>query len=161
MCEYAFNESCLNRPAWSGEEYAFLKDSDMLAFHRSLPGYRPTPLRELPDLAYRSGLGAIFVKDESARFGIKAFKALGASYAIYRFLKKRWHDRFTAPFTPESFQDAAALARLGRFTFCAATDGNHGRAVAWTARMLGQKAVIYMPADSVPARIENICDEGA
>jgi len=161
MCEYAFNESCLQRPDWTGEEYAFLQDSDMLEFHRSLPGYEPTPLRELPDLAYRSGLGAIFVKDESRRFGIKAFKALGASYAIYRFLKKRWHDRFTAPFTPESFQDAAALARLGRFTFCAATDGNHGRAVAWTAKKLGQQAVIYMPADSVAARVENIRGEGA
>lgn len=161
MCEYAFNESCLNSPAWTGEEYAFLKDGDMLEFHRSLPGYEPTPLRELPDLAYRSGVGAIFVKDESRRFGIKAFKALGASYAIYRFLKKRWLGNFSAPFTPESFRDRGTLAKLGVFTFCAATDGNHGRAVAWTARMLGQKAVIYMPADSVAARVENIRGEGA
>ncbi|HEX7503075.1 MAG TPA: diaminopropionate ammonia-lyase [Acidobacteriota bacterium] len=161
MCKYAFNESCQKSPAWSGQEYAFLKDGDMLEFHRSLPGYEPTPLRELPDLAFRSGLGALFVKDESRRFGIKAFKALGASYAIYRFLKKRWLDSFTAPFTPESFRDQGTLAKLGEFTFCAATDGNHGRAVAWTARMLGQKAVIYMPADSVEARIENIRGEGA
>jgi len=161
MCEYAFNESCLNSPAWTGKEYAFLKDSDMLEFHRSLPGYEPTPLRELPDLAFRSGLGAIFVKDESRRLGIKAFKALGASYAIYRFLKIKWHALYTAPFTPSTFRDPGALARLGTFTFCAATDGNHGRAVAWTAKMLGQKAVIYMPADSVEARVENIRGEGA
>jgi diaminopropionate ammonia-lyase len=133
----------------------------MLEFHRSLPGYEPTPLRELPDLAFRLGVGAIFVKDESRRFGIKAFKALGASYAMYRFLKKRWQERFAEPFTPASFQDKNALERLGSFTFCAATDGNHGRAVAWTAKMLGQKAVIYMPADSVPARVENIRGEGA
>ncbi len=66
----------------------------MLDFHRSLPGYEPTPLRELPDLAFRLGLGAVLVKDESRRFGIKAFKALGASYAMYRFLKKRWQERF-------------------------------------------------------------------
>jgi len=161
MCEYAFNESCLARPAWDGEEYAFLNDGDMLAFHRALPGYAATPLRELPDLAYRLGLGAIRVKDESARFGIKAFKALGASYAIYRFLKKKWQERFTAPFSVETFRDERALAALGAFTFCAATDGNHGRAVAWTARRLGQKAVIYMPADSVAARVENIRGEGA
>jgi diaminopropionate ammonia-lyase len=161
MCEYAFNELYQQRPAWPEKEYAFLKDSDMLEFHRSLPGYEPTPLRQLPDLAFRLGLGAVLVKDESKRFGVKAFKALGASYAIYRFLKKCWLDRFTAPFTPESFQDKATLAKLGSFTFCAATDGNHGRAVAWTAKKLRQKAVIYMPADSVPARIENICDEGA
>lgn len=161
MCEYAFNELCQSRPEWLGEEYAFLKDSDMLGFHRSLPGYEPTPLRELPDLAFRLGLGTVLVKDEAKRFNIKAFKALGASYAIYRFLKKQWRLRFTTPFTPESFQDAGMLAELGHFTFCAATDGNHGRAVAWTANKLGQKAVIYMPADSVPARVENICGEGA
>jgi len=161
MCEYAFNELCQSRPEWLGEEYAFLKDSNMLGFHRSLPGYKPTPLCELPDLAFRLGLGAVLVKDEAKRFNIKAFKALGASYAIYRFLKKQWRLRFTTPFTPESFQDAGMLAELGHFTFCAATDGNHGRAVAWMAKKLGQKAVIYMPADSVPARVENICGEGA
>jgi diaminopropionate ammonia-lyase len=161
MCEYAFNELCRPRPEWPGEEYAFLKDSDMLAFHRSLPGYEPTPLRELPALAFRLGLGAVLVKDESKRFNIKAFKALGASYAIYRFLKKQWRGRFRTPFTPESFRDAVTLAALGSFTFCAATDGNHGRAVAWTAKKLGQKVVIYMPADSVQTRVENIRCEGA
>jgi len=161
MCEYAFNDLVKDWPVWPDAEYDFLKSSGMLDFHRSLPGYEPTPLRELPNLAYRLGLGAVFVKDEGQRFGIKAFKALGASYAIYRFLKKQWQARFDAPFTPASFQDPESLARLGLFTFCAATDGNHGRAVAWTAKKLGQKAVIYMPADSVQARIENIRGEGA
>ena len=161
MCEYAFNDMCQAQPEWSGAEYAFLNDFDMLAFHRSLPGYEPTPLRQLPALAAHLGLAAVLVKDEAPRFGIKAFKALGASYAMYRFLKKKWHSRLQAPFTPESFQDAAALAELGSFTFCAATDGNHGRAVAWTAKKLGQKAVIYMPADSMPARVESIRGEGA
>jgi diaminopropionate ammonia-lyase len=161
MCQYAFNELCQDHPVWMGAEYDFLKGSGMLDFHRSLPGYMPTPLRELPNLAFRLGLGAVFVKDESQRFGIKSFKALGASYAIYRFLTQRWQERFEEPFTPASFQNKEALAKLGSFTFCAATDGNHGRAVAWTAKKLGQKAVIYMPADSVPARIENICGEGA
>jgi diaminopropionate ammonia-lyase len=161
MCEYAFNESCKDWPVWQGAEYDFLKNSGMLDFHRSLPGYEPTPLRALPDLAFRLGLGAVLVKDESRRFGIKAFKALGASYAIYRFLKKQWQARYQEPFTPANFKDPGALARLGAFTFCAATDGNHGRAVAWTAKKLGQKAVIYMPADSVAARVEAIRGEGA
>ena len=161
MCEYAFNELCQKLPVWPGAEYDFLKSSGMLDFHRSLPGYEPTPLRELPDLAFRLGLGGLFVKDESKRFGIKAFKTLGASYAMYRFLKKQWQERFQTPFTPASFQDAEALAKLGSFTFCAATDGNHGRAVAWTAKKLRQKAVIYMPANSVAARVENIRGEGA
>jgi diaminopropionate ammonia-lyase len=161
VCEYAFNDLCKDWPVWPGAEYDFLKNSAMLDFHRSLPGYEPTPLRELPNLAFRLGLGAVFVKDEGQRFPIKAFKALGASYAIYRFLKKQWQGRFQSSFTPASFQDADTLAKLGSFTFCAATDGNHGRAVAWTAKKLGQKAVIYMPADSVPTRVESICDEGA
>ena len=161
MCEYAFNKLNKEWPVWPGTEYDFLKNSGMLDFHRSLPSYEPTPLRELPNLAFRLGLGAVFVKDEAKRFSINAFKALGASYAIYRFLKKQWQSRFQEPFTPASFQDPAALAKLGSFTFCAATDGNHGRAVAWTAKKLGQKAVIYMPADSVAARVENIGGEGA
>ncbi len=161
MCEYAFNEMARDWPVWPEGEYDFLKNSGMLDFHRSLPGYEPTPLRELPDLAFRLGLGAVLVKDESERFGIKAFKALGASYAVYRFLKKQWQSRFREPFNAARFQDRQSLARLGPFTFCAATDGNHGRAVAWTAKQLGQRAVIYMPADSVPARVENIRGEGA
>jgi diaminopropionate ammonia-lyase len=161
VCEYAFNELCLARPEWAGDDYAFLQSRDMLDFHRSLPGYAATPLLELPNLAAKLGLAEVYVKDESQRFGIKAFKALGASYAVYRFLQRRWQERFPEPFTPASFRDAKALETLGAFTFCAATDGNHGRAVAWTARMLGQKAVIYMPADSVPARVENIRGEGA
>ena len=161
MCEYAFNELCQARPEWPGEEYAFLRERGMMAFHQALPGYGPTPLRSLPALASRLGLAEVFVKDESQRFGIKAFKALGASYAVYRVLKQRWQDRFAEPFTPASFQDRKILDRLGSFTFCAATDGNHGRAVAWTAKMLGQRAVIYMPADSVPARVESIRGEGA
>jgi diaminopropionate ammonia-lyase len=156
MCEYAFNELCQPRPEWPGEVYAFLRDNDMAAFHRSLPGYAPTPLLELPALAARLGVGEILVKDEGERFGIKAFKALGASYAIYRFLKKKWQERFTAPFSVETFRDERALAALGAFTFCAATDGNHGRAVAWTAKQLGQKAVIFMPAYSVASRVEKI-----
>ena len=161
MCEYAFNELCQAKPEWTGDDYAFLNDRDMLEFHRSLSGYEPTPLLSLPHLAAKLGLTEIFVKDESARFGIKAFKPLGASYAIYRFLKKQWSARFAEPFSPASFQDKKVLEKLGSFIFCAATDGNHGRAVAWTAKKLGQKAVIYMPSDSVPARVENVRGEGA
>src|SRR5580704_11448010 len=59
------------------------------SFHRALPGYQPTPLVEMPALARELGVGAIWVKDESKRFGLNAFKVLGASYAIFRFLKSR------------------------------------------------------------------------
>jgi len=159
MCRSSFNPYRKANPNW--EQYDFLKTDDMLDFHRSLPGYRPTPLIALPRIAAELGLGKVFVKDESQRFGIKAFKALGASYAIYRFLKMNFEKKFDSPFTPKSFREPDVLKKLGTFVFAAATDGNHGRAVAWTARMLHQKAVIYMPANSARARVKAIESEGA
>jgi diaminopropionate ammonia-lyase len=129
------------QPAWRGPEFAFLEQGGVLEFHRTLPGYEPTPLVSLSRTARELGVASILAKDESLRFGLKAFKALGASYAIHRLLERR---------------------SAGRpLTLCAATDGNHGRAVAWTARRLGQKAVIYMPRDSAPARVSSIRAEGA
>ena len=107
------------------------------AFHRTLPGYAATPLRELRALAGALGLKHIWVKDESFRFGLNAFKALGGSYAIHSLLKE----------APQ--------------TFVTATDGNHGRGVAWAARVLGQRAVVYMPRGSVRERLENIRAQGA
>ena len=161
MCKYTFNPYLQATPDWTGESFDFLRNSDMFDFHRSLEGYEATPLVPLPGIADSLGLNKVLVKDESFRFGINAFKALGASYAIYRFLKERWENKFDAPFNPESFSNPEVLEKLGAFTFCAATDGNHGRAVAWTAKMLRQQAVIYMPADTVPARIASIQSEGA
>jgi diaminopropionate ammonia-lyase len=112
---------------------------DVPAFHRSLPGYAPTPLVSLPGLAAALGVGELWVKDESRRFGLGAFKALGASYAIDR------------------------LRRLGRpvSTVATATAGNHGRGVAWTARRLGLRAVIFVPGHTTAARIEALRAEGA
>ena len=143
-CKYSFNPYRQEAPDWNKAEYAFLKSSDMLDFHKTIPGYEPTPLTALPNLTKKLGMKEIFVKDESFRFGIKAFKALGASYAIHRFLQR-----------------AASAPGESSFTFCAATDGNHGRAVAWTARRLKQKAVIYMPEDTARSGIENVEAEGA
>lgn len=147
------------RPDWTGPEFAFLSSSDMLDFHKSLDGYAPTPLVPLPGIAGELGIKELYVKDESFRFGIKAFKAIGASYAIYRFLKNQWQKRFSSEFNEKSFRDPDVLKELGSFTFCAATDGNHGRAVAWTANKLKQRAIIYMPENTAPSRIENIESE--
>lgn len=99
------------------------------AFHRALPGYAPTPLRELPVLAHELKVGRVFVKDESNRLGLPAFKALGASWAVHRALAER----------------AARGAGSGPVTLVTATDGNHGRAVARTARLLGQRAHVFVP----------------
>ncbi len=159
MSRYIFNNKRKELPQWKGNTYEFLKNSDMEEFHRSLEGYTPTPFLELKRAPELLGTGAIIAKDESKRFGIKAFKALGASYAIYRVIKSLWEKKFRTGFYHRSFHDRAKLDRLGTFTFCAASDGNHGRAVAWTARILGQRSVIFMPSETVRSRIQNIESE--
>jgi diaminopropionate ammonia-lyase len=115
-----------------------------MEFHRTLPGYAPTPLHVCPGLAGSLGLGGLYVKDESRRFGLKAFKGLGASWALHRLRQQRRAEGAPPP---------AAVAT--------ATDGNHGRAVAWAARRAGLPATIYIPAASAPARLEAIRREGA
>lgn len=140
---------------WSGNSFAkgnqtkvsldFLKESEVKKarnFHRTLAGYRPTPLSSLKGLAELLGVAAIYVKDESYRFGLNAFKALGATYAMARYLSRQ-------------------LDKPEQITFATATDGNHGRGVAWAAQQLGQKAVVYMPKGSSLVRLNNIRATGA
>jgi len=130
------------------------------AFHRSFPQYAVTPLAALDNLAAEMGVGGIYVKDESHRFGLNSFKALGATFALAGFIAKSvgvpvWeldHQTLTSPETKR---------KLGEYTFYATTDGNHGRAVAWAASRIGQKSVIYMPKGCPRVRLENIRREGA
>ena len=130
------------------------------AYHRSFPQYAQTPLVSLPAMAARLGVGGIFVKDESKRFGLNAFKVLGGSYAIGRHIAAR------AGLAPENMDYAALTGETMRpllrdTTFFTATDGNHGRGVAWTARELGCRAVVRMPKGTVESRVENIRALGA
>ncbi len=162
MCQYVFNKYRLERPQWGSEIVGCFHAGDVIEFHKSLPGYSPTPLIALPALAESLGVGEIYVKDESHRFGLNAFKVLGASYAIYRFLKQQWGGSRGKPFDINDLQSDRPYRRLaGAFTFCTATDGNHGRAVAWTARRMSQRAVIFVPRGTAKARIENIESEEA
>jgi len=128
---------------------------DVRAWHRALPGYAPTPLVRLPALAKALGVGELLLKDESQRFGLNAFKALGASYAMYRFVKSRF------PGVEARLDAVIAAASSMQVTFATATDGNHGRAVAWAAKALRQGAVVFVPRNTVPARIAAIRSEGA
>ena len=160
MSRFCFNPYYNPEPAWAFGLCAGFTNPDIQEFHQSLSGYSPTPLIERPALAQKLGIRRLYIKDEAHRFGIKAFKPLGASYAIFRYLKEQWESRFDSHFGIDAFQDDGRMKRLGAKTFCAATDGNHGRAVAWTARMLKQRAVIYMPDNTAQARIENIENEG-
>jgi diaminopropionate ammonia-lyase len=148
-------------PAWDETLMDAFEANDIADLHRSIPEYKPTPLIELPGLARKLGIGLIAVKDEAHRFGLKAFKALGATYACYCFVKRFLEERGrVCPPVTEFYQSSYEL-KPDEITFCTATDGNHGRGVAWSARKLGQPAVIYMPSGTVPARIENIRNEGA
>jgi diaminopropionate ammonia-lyase len=129
-----------------------------LAVHRRLPGYAPTPLVSSPAMAAGLGVGELWIKDESSRLGLPAFKILGASYACYRALAARLGQE---PSWESVAELAAALAPVRPLTLCTATDGNHGRAVARVARLLGLESVVYMPAGSAQARIDGIVSEGA
>jgi diaminopropionate ammonia-lyase len=107
--------------------------------HRRLPGYAPTPLRRLEGPARQAGVGELWAKDESHRFGLGAFKGLGASYAIHRHLEED----------------------PGTRVFTTASEGNHGRAVAWASRIAGCEARIFLPADTRGSRVRAIEEEGA
>jgi len=128
------------------------------AFHRRLPGYGPTPLVAAPGLAAELGVGSLWVKDESSRLDLPSFKILGASWAVSRLL----FERLGAEPEWSTLADLrAAFGPLGLLTLVAATDGNHGRAVARMARLLGYPCRILVPAGTAAARVEGIELEGA
>lgn len=140
--------------AWRAEP---LRDSP-IGFHRSLPGYTPTPLTPLPELARALGVGRVCVKDESQRLGLPAFKVLGASYAIVRVLSARLGAG--QALSLDRLRDRLR-ARPGGLRLVAATDGNHGRAVARIAASLGLAATIYVPDGVSQAAKDAIAAEGA
>ena len=129
-------------------------------FHSSFPEYAPTPLAKLSHLAGSLGLGGLYVKDESRRFGLNAFKVLGGSWAIGRCIGQRLGvepDQLSfALLTRPGVREA-----LGELTFVTATDGNHGRGVAWTAARLGMRSVVYMPRGTARERLDNILALGS
>lgn len=129
-----------------------------LAVHRRLPGYAPTPVVDLPGVATSVGATHVSVKDESSRLGLPSFKILGASWATYRLLVGRLG---VEPDWGDIADLRAAIAPLGHLTLAAATDGNHGRAVAHVARWLGLGARIFVPEGTAAARITGIRSEGA
>ena len=131
-----------------------------IGFHKSFPQYSVTHLTRLTNLASYLGLKRLYVKDESYRFGLNAFKVLGGSYAIAKYISKELgRDVSEVPYsvlTSEKLRE-----EFGQATFFSATDGNHGRGVAWAANRLGQKCVIRMPKGTTQTRLENIAKENA
>lgn len=124
---------------------------------RTWPGYAPTPLRDLSGLAAAAAVAKIWYKDEAGRFGLGSFKALGGAYAVLRLLKKH---------LPEGTSAADLLAgkhgdAVSAITVCCATDGNHGRSVAWGAQQFGARCVIYVHATVSQGRVDAIARYGA
>ncbi len=113
---------------------------ELMSFHKSLPNYKPTNLVSLKSLSNTLRLKNIYVKDESSRFGIKAFKALGASYALSKIIEKNSDPNLT---------------------FCTTTDGNHGKSLAWASKIFKRKCVVYVPQITVQARVDAIKEQGA
>ena len=130
------------------------------AFHESFPQYCVTPLVKLEQMARYLGLGQVYVKDESYRFGLNAFKVLGGSFAMARYIAQQTgKDVSELPY--EVLTSGELKEEFGQATFFTATDGNHGRGVAWAANKLGQKAVVLMPKGTTQTRLNNILAEGA
>ena len=129
-------------------------------FHQSFPEYAPTPLVSLSSLAEFLGVKSIYVKDESYRFGLNAFKGLGGSFCIGNYVAQKL-GMDVADLTYEYLTSPEVKDKLGKLTFITATDGNHGRGIAWTANRLEQGCVVLMPKGSASERLENIRALGA
>ena len=129
-------------------------------FHKSFPQYEVTPLTRLSRLAEYLGLKRLYVKDESYRFGLNAFKVLGGSYAIARYIAQQTgKDVSEIPY--DVLNSEKLREEFGQAAFFTATDGNHGRGVAWAANKLGQKCTVRMPKGSTQTRLNNIAKENA
>ena len=151
-------EELLRNPARTTAPAGLESGRGPLAFHQKLPGYRPTPLVDAPAIAGALGVRRVLLKVETDRLGLPAFKMLGASWATYRVLVARLGHE---PEWSALDELRPHLAALGPLTLAAATDGNHGRAIARMAKLLGCASHIFVPADMVAARVDAIRSEGA
>ncbi len=126
-------------------------------FHRQIEGYRMSPLKSLGHLAQMLNLGGIWVKDESVRLSLNSFKVLGGSFAIYRYVAQQLGS--DVPVTELLTEETRR--KLGNLVFATATDGNHGRGIAWSATRLGFRSVVYVHKHTSEARIDAIRRNGA
>ena len=129
-------------------------------FHTQIPGYKMSPLQGLPHLADMFGVGGIWTKDESSRLQLNSFKVLGGSFALYRYLQGKLG--ILGQDTPFAYLASDEVKeKVGHITFASATDGNHGRGIAWAAQKLGFKCVIYVHSETTSRRIDAIKSNGA
>ncbi|MBM4236563.1 MAG: diaminopropionate ammonia-lyase [Firmicutes bacterium] len=159
---YVINSNFQKKITASSELEIFSIDKALQAasFLKSFPQYSPTPLVNLSGLAKELGVKGLFVKDESKRFGLNAFKVLGSAYALGCFLAEKLGLKIEG-LTLDLLREESKKQNLPKIIFTTATDGNHGRGLAWAARYLSHDAIIYMPAGSAHSRIANIEATGA
>lgn len=158
---YGINAVISNRTAT--ERPGFLSEEEVSAarkFHTTIKGYKATPLVSLDNLAKELGVCKIYIKDESYRFGLNAFKGLGVTYALARLLCERLNVNIN-DVSFEYFKLPEVQEKIKDMVFVTATDGNHGRALAWSATQLGCKSIVYMPKGSSQRRLASIKDAGA
>ena len=129
-------------------------------FHMQIPGNEMSPLKNLNNLARMFGVGGIWIKDEAERLELNSFKVLGGSFALYKFIQKKLGLEGRS-LTYDFLVSEEVKEKLGELTFSSATDGNHGRGIAWAAGKLGHKCVIYVHSETSAARIKAIRDYGA
>lgn len=140
------------------ETFSKEKLMEVIHFHSSMSGYKKTPLQPLKNLSNYLGVDSIYVKDESQRFGLNAFKALGVSYAVADYFAKK----LSLDLEETDFKTLLEKSKsLPPVTFATATDGNHGKGLAWAARLFEQSAKVYMPKGSSPQRLKAIQGFGA
>ena len=157
MIQFSAN---LRRHAGDTAPFSFAATENVRRVHAMMPGYAPTALRPLPDLAQRLGVRAVLVKDESTRFGLKAFKGLGGAYAMFRMICEALAlDPGRA--TLELLRTPPCSDRIRGMHFATTTDGNHGKGVSWAAGVFGCHAHVFMPRGSVGVRAQAIRDAGS
>lgn len=147
-------------PTRAKELFTVERARDARRFHRQIPGYQMTPLVALPNLAQLLGVGGIYVKNEAERLNMNSFKVMGGSYAIYRLVRKLL-GREGEDLSFDYLVSKECHDKLGNVVFCSATDGNHGRGLAWACQKLNHPCKIYVHSETSQPRIDAIRRFGA
>lgn len=155
------NDNLKNKKEIEKEKfYGLYIDDEAINYHKNFSEYSETSLHILKNYSKKVGIKNVFIKDESTRFGLNAFKVLGASFAIGKYIDKMIN-KDMSEITFEYLKSGQWKKELKDITLVSTTDGNHGRGVAWTAKQLEVPCRIYMPKGSTENRLKNITDLGA
>ncbi len=161
---FKMSKHCAASSHYPAELAALLNPEAMAAAGQEIstwPGYNPTPLRGLQEIAEQTGVSEVLYKDEAERFGLGSFKALGGAYAVFRVLQAAIKERTGKTPSSEELASGAFQHAASQVTVVTATDGNHGRSVAWGAQRFGCPCRIYVHAEVSEFRAQAMRDLGA